>query len=253
LECAWKRASDIEANSFIAWRGRQDLSAKFLNEFLIGAKGFNRWLRLRKKALADDPLESVGSLSTVGRETFKRRPLATDEINRLLINSGPRWVIYLVAIYTGLRRNELKQLQWQDVFLDGDSPRVVLRSETTKNGKSANLPLHPDACRALLKYRGESKKDFGQRIFEGIFPKVPTFHKDLERSGIPHSQADFSGRKSLWSRRNSAHLRSADVIYVHRIVFQPGPFPAGRTSAPGPGKLGRNAEIRPGHQSQQAG
>ena len=189
-ECAWKRASDINAGSFLVWRGRQILSAKSLNEFLVAARGFNRWLRLRKKVLQDDPLESVDAVSTIGRETFKRRPLSKDEIDRLLANSGPRWVIYLTAIYTGLRRGELKQLQWQDVFLDGETPRVILRAETTKNGKSANLPLHPDACRALKRFREEYGGKPCQRIFEGVFPKIPTFHKDLQRAGIDRLRPD---------------------------------------------------------------
>ncbi len=190
-EIGWKQARDISASSFIAWRQKQSLSAKFLNEFLISAKAFATWLRVHRKALAADPLESVSPLSLVGKETFVRRALTNEEINRLLSVSGRRSVIYTLAIYTGLRRNELKQLEWSDVSLDSEQPTLVARETTTKNRKMARIPLHKEAARALREFREDSAAS-GQ-IFLGIFPKIATFRKDLEAAGI--EKFDARGRK----------------------------------------------------------
>jgi integrase len=53
-----------------------------------------------------------------------------------------RRLIYTLMLYTGLRVNETRQLQWSDVNLNAPEPYFRVRASITKNSKDANLPLH---------------------------------------------------------------------------------------------------------------
>jgi integrase len=64
-----------------------------------------------------------------------------------------RRMAYLLSIWTGLRRGELAQLQWRDVILDGEIPRLQLRAETTKSSRGDQIPLHPQMAEELRAYR----------------------------------------------------------------------------------------------------
>ena len=48
-----------------------------------------------------------------------------------------------VAVWTGLRRSELRQLEWRDVLLDEPMPHLKLRAATTKPGRADTILLHP--------------------------------------------------------------------------------------------------------------
>lgn len=71
------------------------------------------------------------------------------------ITSAQRSAI-VVAVYTGLRAGELWGLQWRDVHLDGDRPRVVVRhsrEQATKSGRIREVPLLAPARAALERWR----------------------------------------------------------------------------------------------------
>lgn len=63
----------------------------------------------------------------------------------------PYRTIYTVAIYTGLRREELWKLVWSDVLLSGKHPRVHVRDP--KNGKPRDVPLLDAPLEALKRWR----------------------------------------------------------------------------------------------------
>jgi integrase len=71
------------------------------------------------------------------------RALSDDEMGRLLAVSGERKTVYLMAVYTGLRHGELAALKWSDLHLEAETPFIKVRASTTKNGKSAEMRLHP--------------------------------------------------------------------------------------------------------------
>ena len=189
-EAGWKLARDISSDSFARWQQRQTRSAKTINEYIVAARSFTKWLRVHRKALAADPLESISAVSTVGRETFSRRALSLDEIERLIAASGPRRPIYALAIYTGLRRNELRQLEWGDLKVAENGAYLLVRASTTKNQKSNSIPLHPIAEKELGSMGGQHRET--DQIFP-IFPRVPRFWKDLEAAGI--ERIDARGKK----------------------------------------------------------
>jgi integrase len=84
-----------------------------------------------------NPLASVQKVETRGREVRNRRALTHDEFLILLGVSGPdRSVVYAVAYYTGLRRNELVSLCWSDFDLTPDASSVKIHAKHAKNKQS---------------------------------------------------------------------------------------------------------------------
>ena len=129
-----------------------------------------------------NPLKAVRKLER--NETFKRRALSTDEFMRLVQGSGKRSFPYLMAGCTGLRRRELKQLLWSDIHLDTPQPFIDVRAETTKNRKSAIIPLIPQLVEAL-KREHLKRALFSDKVFRRGLPSVTILKKDLAAQNIP--------------------------------------------------------------------
>ena len=45
---------------------------------------------------------------------------------------------------TGLRVNEVRQLEWRDLYLEEPRPYIKLRAESTKSKRSEEIVLHHD-------------------------------------------------------------------------------------------------------------
>jgi len=68
----------------------------------------------------------------------------------------PNRLVYLVAVYTGLRQGELWGLHWRDVHLDGERPQVAVRFShkgPPKNGKVRHVPLIGPARELLRRWK----------------------------------------------------------------------------------------------------
>jgi integrase len=191
VRCQWTKIQQASARSFCVWRNQSGLSGKTLNDLLACASTFFDWLE-SQRMLTANPLKYVKRVDTRGKPQF-RRALTQDEIKSLL-STAPhhRAVVYLTALYTGLRRKELNSLKWGDLHLDLPQPIVCAPASITKNKKEAKLPLRPEVVEALRSIRPVDATPF-QWVFHGQVPRVRTFQKDLARSGIAY--IDDSGRR----------------------------------------------------------
>ena len=97
-ECKWKHVSDIDSDSFLQWRNKQDKAPKTLNDYLDAMHGLLRWM-IQNGRLEHNPLAHVGKVEVRGRRTFERRPFTHAEMQRLLAVSGQRSIVYLTAVY----------------------------------------------------------------------------------------------------------------------------------------------------------
>ena len=188
-ECAWTRIADIDSFTFTQWRASSDRAVKTLNEYLTDISGFVKWLN-RHGFWDQDPIKDIERLRTAGRERRKRRSLSVEEFNGLVTNTSEvgRRIAYMTAFYTGLRKNEIAQLQWGDIKLDTEQPHIAVRAKTTKNRKDANIPLLPPIAKVLRDfYEGQ---DQGDAVFKK--PCHKTLNRDFEKAGIP--KVDQSGR-----------------------------------------------------------
>jgi integrase len=81
--------------------------------------------------------------------------LTDSELATLIETSGKRALPYMLAAYTGLRRGEIQKLTWEDLHLDETRPYILARASTTKNKKTAVLPLIPPLVTALKAWRAK--------------------------------------------------------------------------------------------------
>lgn len=110
-DCRWSRLRDVSAEAFMAWRRGQDLKVKTLNDYLTDVSSFFGWL-VKMDRLVKNPLSKVEKIARNEEEEEKRRAFTRDEFARLRKVSGPRRLIYTIAVYAGLRRAEIAALQW---------------------------------------------------------------------------------------------------------------------------------------------
>lgn len=191
-ECGWKTLKDITALAFMSWRSRQTSKApKTVNDYLSGGSAFLAWMQ-KYKYIESNPLAAVDKVETRGREVRIRRAYTSDELRRLLAISSPdRQALYLMAVFSGLRRGELRALRWGDLVLDGPTPCVRVRASISKNHKDAVLGLHPDVVKALLKIRlplvAEETLVFPEKL------RSDTFQAELTKAGI--TRIDPRGRR----------------------------------------------------------
>jgi integrase len=190
-DCGWRTLSDLTAESFESWRAKRTGSAKYSNDCFGYVRTFISWLRKKSRLLAD-PLVDVAKIK-IRTSASHRCALTTDEIKRLL-DSVPerRSTIYLVAVYTGLRRNDLNGLRWLDFELDRTVPVVRVHSSISKNVKASVLPLRGEVVEALRRFKPEQAQP-ADRAFFGKVPNIDTFKRDLARVGI--ANRDEAGRK----------------------------------------------------------
>ncbi len=134
---------------------------------------------------------SIGlTLIQVGTE---KRGRSHRQADALLKVAGPRHLIYFLALRTGLRRSELRDLQWGDLRIAPSvrRPHIALRAEATKAKRADSLPLKDDIIEALRQARPVDAKPTDS-IFAST-PKMLTFRSDLKKAGI--TEYDDRGRK----------------------------------------------------------
>ena len=203
-ECGWSVLGDITADSFQKWRSKQGNAApKTVNEYLNMAGAFCNWM-VAQGRMAANPVARVERTETRGKQV-ERRALTIEEVGRLLAGAGERSVFYLVAVQTGLRRGEIEGLKWGDIDLAGVAPCIRVRASTTKNKKSAVIPLHPQLAEAFASIR-PADVDAGDLVFSGGLPRMRDMRKDFNGAGIVAT--DTQGRKvDFHSLRKTFNMR----------------------------------------------
>ena len=107
--------------------------------------------------------------------THPPRYLTGDEIKKLLKESAksPLHPVVMTALYTGMRRAELLNLEWQDIDFKAGRIMVLNRGGfETKSKKFRAVPLSPVLRDALFPIRKESGPCFSKRNFRKDFEDV---------------------------------------------------------------------------------
>ena len=107
-----------------------------------------RILMPKAKAKAN-PFDGIPLLP---EDCHSRRGLSNDEIRRLLKSAeafGWEWrVLFLIAIYTGLRLGDCCMLTWDKVNLAQEVIQLVpAKTRRTAQGRVATIPIHPHLMR----------------------------------------------------------------------------------------------------------
>jgi integrase len=205
-DCGWSTLEKIAPDSFIKWRETataevghakekgsniKPMSARTKNHYSTTAITFCRWA-VKRKRMATNPLADLSGVETAGKLTRERRALSEDEIVALLNAVPPRHKLaYRIILATGLRRDELRQLRWGDVKLNGPMPHIQLRPETTKAKRADVLPLRADLVVLLKDARGDAGDD--DPVCRTM-PSIASHKLYLERAKIPFT--DDRGRRA---------------------------------------------------------
>ena len=181
--CHWEYPQDITLFSFEKWRSQSSLAPKSKNHYLGALLEFCNWM-CRHDMLVKNPLSGVRKIDLRGVPKLKRKAYTLSQLNSLLaVLPFKLRCIVLVAVYTGLRRNEIASLTWNDVRLDGNDPVIIAPARITKNREQAVIPLRSELVRALEEYRKTAE---GELIF-GKFPAFGRLTKYWKMAGIPCS------------------------------------------------------------------
>lgn len=181
------------------------ISAQTSNHYLRACKAFTAWL-VDEGFLDADPLSRAKGLTVEGNETFTRRELKPEELDRLVLATagrtsrcqlpGPdRAAAYLAAFYTGFRLNEVAALTPEMFQLAGDQPCVVLPARYTLKKKRDARQFLPDHVAAKLKAYLKAKPagvpvwGWARNFFAGK-KAAGVLRKDLAAAKIPEQTVE---------------------------------------------------------------
>jgi site-specific recombinase XerD len=186
----------------------EGLGTETINHHIRAVKAFSRWLRKDKRA-RDHHLADLATSSPEGDRRYVRRQLTPAEAARVIqaAEAGPvvmgmsgadRAALYVVALATGLRREELRTLIAERFSLDSDPPTITVTAGYTKNKKEAMQPI-PAALaewlRPWLAGKGPGKPVFAEMPRRTA--KMLRF--DLKAAGVPYKTSegvvDFHGTR----------------------------------------------------------
>ena len=222
--CGFSTLAEIEVTpveDFINVKKAEGASARTRNVYADRFRYFVAWAK-KRHIIEVNPFEGWERLNEKANRVREARPLDQEEISRLLDAAGQRplanrlkrgckikqgtcdelvrqgekhRLIYALMLFTGLRMNEVRQLVWNDVDIDGDKPFLKVRASISKTPETVNLPLHTWLVAQLREWR---KQNPGIGKSRPIV-KVPSdssllnnLNRDLEFAGIP--KTDESGK-----------------------------------------------------------
>lgn len=153
-------------------------SPRTCNAYLAAVKGMTRWL-WRHKRMTDDPLCSLCPYNEETDRRHVRRELDPEEIGRLLAATekrtepyhnlpGPdRAMVYRLALGTGFRAKELRNLTPEDFQLDAPTPLVIVAAAYSKHRREDRQPIRRDLADLLRPWLA------GKPRGEPVFSRLP--------------------------------------------------------------------------------
>ena len=225
-DCRWKLACNVTPDSFITWRNQQKAAARTQNHYLQGMISFLKWME-RVGRIKSNPLKFVGKVDERGQKKRVRRAFTDEELVKLITGSRLRGIIYFTAARTGLRQEELRQLQWGDVRLDGKIPQIIVRAETAKNKKQEPVYLVPEIVEALKAHR-PVRGSPSDLVFPKGIPRASRLKVDAERVGVAYKDergryGDFHALRYTWAtfmRKNGIGDNFARKQMRHQTIRQ---------------------------------
>jgi integrase len=212
------------------------------NEYITCIKSFTKWA-VEARRIPHDPLASLKRIERKTlRQTHPRRALTWSELGLLLdatvrrpllelltVRTGPnrgkplakvsealkskatrlgeeRRLGYLLALWTGLRRNEIAQLAWGDIDLKCVPARIRLRAETTKSKRADSLIIHPQLADTLRAFC-PGNPDPAMRVLRTV-PSMRVLKGDLKLAGLEYGD-QCTGYADLHASRVSLNTKMA--------------------------------------------
>jgi integrase/recombinase XerD len=248
-ECGFKFWTDISATGIERFleklrtdvlddKGKittKGISNKTSNYYLGCVKHFCRWMIADGRASVS-PVARLKELKT-DEDAQQRRALTVVELRNLLdaayhgkkvygINGYDRYMLYKVAVETGLRSNELRNLTPLSFTLDGERPEVRLPAQFSKHRKDDILPLRKDTAAELKGYLAMKLPTAPAFNMPSPSNVVRMFRVDLKAAKI--DEKDSAGRKVVFHSlrhtfvtnlsRGGVHPKTAQELARHSKI-----------------------------------
>ena len=184
----------------LGWTAPAEINEKSACEWLVGLRHagkspstrrhyrdnlcrFVAWLH-QAGILKTDPLAHVPRVKQTNRHP--RLVPTDDEVRRLVVSLQgrkqfkDRWLVYLTAASTGLRRGSLRALRWAWVHETAQVPHILIPAEDMKSRREFVFYLAPELAAALWHHRRGAA---GELVFQSV-GKPSTFTADVRRAGL---------------------------------------------------------------------
>lgn len=134
------------------------------------------------KVVPSNPIKEAKRMKT--DKKGKTRYLSESEQKKIL-EILPKFpsrfqVMVIVSLHTGLRKGELLNLAWRDIFFDiptedGLYSYLTVVSEYSKNGDTDNIPLNATAKQALMQWKHDctNERTIGEWVFTNPVTNKP--------------------------------------------------------------------------------
>ncbi|MBW8015074.1 MAG: site-specific integrase [Planctomycetes bacterium] len=228
--CGFETYSDIDANevyTFLAdMRSDEGTGQRTFNYGLKAVKQFAKWM-IKERRATENPLEHLTCVTQTEKRR-QRRALSIQEQIKLLeiaengrkhhnLTGHERYLVYKLALQTGLRANEIRNLTASS--FDFNNRTVTVTGAYTKNKKLAVLDLKRDTTLELKSFL--SHKMPGVKVFAVPNQPAKMIKSDLKEAGIEYKteegQADFhSLRHSFITNLAKAGVHPSDAMVLAR-------------------------------------
>ncbi len=239
-DCGFELYADInieEVLDKVAQWGHRSKTTQ--NHYLRAAKMFCKWMKDRRRAVANRLDEMPITEPKEHEIKHDRQPLTVEQIHILLealmkedakfhhfMPGSERALVYWLVIETGLRANELYSLTVESFEL-GDMPGVHVSSAYTKNGESARCPISRDLADALKRHFSDGMKMPDAKPF--TLPSqcnvAEMLQHDLEAVGIAHHAGnkviDFHALRTTFitnAVRSDIHFKKTQELARHKTM-----------------------------------
>lgn len=230
-ECKFVRWRDIKPDKLRDWLAEQrrsgNMGIKTSNHYLSAFKEFCNWL-VRDGHTPSNPVAYLQALNAQTDVRRQRRALSAEEFEALVAAaadgpsvqnmSGPdRAMLYVLAAWTGYRRQELASLTRSSFKLNSSPPKVNVSAAYSKRRRQDVVPLHPEVAKRLKSWLA-TKKDLpaGQPVFDLLTPSgglrrtSKMMMVDLERAREAWIKEADKNKKEQKRRKESDFLTYQD-------------------------------------------
>lgn len=173
--CKLAMVSDISASKVQRYLGQlrdSGLSIASSNHYLTAIKMFVNWM-VKDRRTPDNPIAGMSKQNVETDRRRVRRPLEWDEFDRVLraaaasdeiqgISGPDRVILYVVACYTGFRRNEIGSVTRGSFDFESSSPTLTVEAGYSKRKRRDVIPLREDFAKLIsnwLDNRSDSNDD----------------------------------------------------------------------------------------------
>ena len=198
--CGFVRLSDLSASRVVEWlaaqRKRGVMGIRTSNYYLTAIKSLCNWM-ISDKRMSQNPLAHLSALNAETDVRRVRRALPAAEFEKLLTETAggkpfrrltgqDRVVLYLTAVYTGLRESELASLITESFDLEAATPTVTVEAGYSKRRRRDTLPLHRRLVAVLRDWLPTRQP--ADRVWPGTWWRkgAEMIRRDMTAAGIPY-------------------------------------------------------------------